>query len=125
VLFATYRGGPEKAVGVDALNFSRGTGDPHLALLKPGLRQFWAPNGSNWGHYESAEAEALGKKAFETADPKLRLEALRALHAKLTEDAIELFVVGDIQPRAMSPKVQGFVAAQNWFQDTTPLSVNP
>lgn len=125
VLYATYRNGPEKAVGVDALNFSRGTGDPHLALLKPGLRQFWAPNGSNWGHYESAEAEALGKKAFETADPKLRLEALRALHAKLTEDAIELFVVGDIQPRAMSPKVQGFVAAQNWFQDTTPLSVNP
>ena len=52
-------------------------------------------------------------------------EALRSLHAKLTEDAIELFVVGDIQPRAMSPKVQGFVAAQNWFQDTTPLSVNP
>jgi len=124
-LYAMYRNGPEKAVGVDALNFSRGTGDPHIALLKPGLRQFWAPNGSNWGHYESSDAETLGKKAFETTDPRKRMEALRALHAKLTEDAIELFVVGDVQPRAMSPKVQGFVAAQNWFQDTTPISVNP
>ncbi|SDY33476.1 ABC-type transport system, substrate-binding protein [Variovorax sp. YR266] len=124
-LYAAVRGGPEKNPGVDALNFSRGTGDPHLALLKPGLRQFWAPNGSNWGHYESAEAEALGKQAFEEPDPKKRLVVLQKLNAKLTDDAIELFVTGDVQPRAMSPKVQGFVASQNWFQDTTLISVNP
>jgi peptide/nickel transport system substrate-binding protein len=124
-LYATYRSGPEKSPGVDALNFSRGTGDPHLALLKPGLRQFWAPNGSNWGHYESAKAEAIGKQAFEEKDPKKRIASLQAMNAQLTEDAIELFVVGDVQPRAMSAKVKGFVASQNWFQDTTLISVLP
>ncbi len=124
-LYAAYRNGPEKNPGVDALNFSRGTGDPHLALLKPGLRQFWSPNGSNWGHYESAKAEALGKQAFEEKDPKKRIATLQALNGQLTEDALELFVVGDVQPRAMTSKVKGYVASQNWFQDTTLISVDP
>jgi hypothetical protein len=33
--------------------------------------------------------------------------------------------VHDLNPRAMSPKVQGFVQAQSWFQDLTRASVTP
>jgi hypothetical protein len=28
-----------------------------------------------------------------------------------------------VNPRAMTPKVKGFVQAQNWFQDFSPVSV--
>ena len=37
--------------------------------------------------------------------------------------AIMLFVTHDLNPRALSPKVKGFVQAQSWFQDLTPIEV--
>ena len=40
-------------------------------------------------------------------------------------DAPELFIVHDLNPRALSPKLSGFVQAQSWFQDLTPIVVNP
>jgi hypothetical protein len=36
-----------------------------------------------------------------------------------------IFVVHDLNPRAMSPKVKGFVQAQSWFQDLTRVSITP
>jgi peptide/nickel transport system substrate-binding protein len=34
-----------------------------------------------------------------------------------------LFVTHDLNPRALSPKLKGFVQAQSWFQDMTPIVV--
>ena len=34
-----------------------------------------------------------------------------------------LFIVHDLNPRAMSTKVQGFVSAQSWFNDLTLVSM--
>ena len=34
-----------------------------------------------------------------------------------------LFIVHDLNPRAMSRKVTGFVSAQSWFQDLTLVSM--
>jgi peptide/nickel transport system substrate-binding protein len=31
----------------------------------------------------------------------------------------------DVGPRAMSRAVEGFVQAQSWFQDFSPVRVNP
>ncbi|RAI44085.1 hypothetical protein [Rhodoplanes roseus] len=39
------------------------------------------------------------------------------------DDALWLMVTHDVNPRAMSPKVKGFVQAQNWFQDFSPISM--
>ena len=36
-----------------------------------------------------------------------------------------IFVAHDLNPRAMSPKVKGFVQAQSWFQDLTPVTLSP
>jgi len=36
-----------------------------------------------------------------------------------------IFVVHDLNPRAMSSKVEGFVQAQSWFQDLTPVRIAP
>jgi peptide/nickel transport system substrate-binding protein len=36
-----------------------------------------------------------------------------------------IFLVRDLNPRAMAPKVEGLVQAQSWFQDLTPVSRVP
>ena len=45
------------------------------------------------------------------------------LHELEGKQAVMIFVVHDLNPRAMSPKVQGFVQAQSWFQDLTRVRV--
>ena len=45
--------------------------------------------------------------------------AVGKLHAMVVEDAPWLFVVHDLNPRALSPKVKGFVQPQSWFVDLT------
>jgi hypothetical protein len=38
-------------------------------------------------------------------------------------DALFLFVGHDLNARAMSRRVRGFVQAQNWFQDFGPIAM--
>ena len=59
---------------------------------------------------------------FDTAK---RTELLTRLHEMMNEEAVMIFVAHDLNPRAMSPKVKGFVQAQSWFQDLTPVTVAP
>ena len=84
---------------------------------------YWAPVGPNWGHYAHPDGEKLVEKIFHEFDPAKQLALLIALHELLGRDAMMNFVVHDLNPRAMSPKVQGFVQAQSWFQDLTTVSV--
>jgi hypothetical protein len=56
---------------------------------------------------------------------KKRLALLTQLHEFEGREALMIFVVHDLNPRALSPKVQGFVQAQSWFQDLTSVSVTP
>ena len=84
----------------------------------------WAPLGSNWGHYYSDASEALITQAFNEFDPAKREPILERMHEKMVEDAVMLWVVHDINPRALSPKVKHFVQAQSWFQDMTPITVD-
>jgi peptide/nickel transport system substrate-binding protein len=119
------RGGVEKFPDIDGLNQSRAVLDPEAAMLRTASKKFWTPNGANWGHYYTPETEALVEQAFTTFELAPRMQALTKLHEKLTEDAFMLFVVHDLNPRALSPKVKGFVQAQNWFQDMTPITLAP
>jgi len=109
----------------DGLNFSRGLLDPVNAIIKLVGRAYWAPAGSNWGHYENAQSEALINDFFNEFDEEKRLALLTQLHEFEGRDAVMIFVVHDLNPRALSPKVQGFLQAQSWFQDLTPVSVAP
>jgi hypothetical protein len=56
-------------------------------------------------------------------DPEVQLRAVQRAHEKFVNDALFLFVAHDVGPRAMSPKVKGFVQAQSWYQDFSPVSV--
>ena len=119
------RSGVPKYPNIDGMNASRGLLDPVSAIIKPVSTAYWSPAGSNWGHFGTPEADALVKQIFEEFDAGKRMALLTKLHEYESEQALMIFVVHDLNPRALSPKVHGFVQAQNWFQDLTPISVSP
>ena len=83
----------------------------------------WAPKGANWGHYSNPEIDKLVTEIFAEFDTQKRLKLLEQMNERMNEEAIMIFVAHDLNPRAMSPKVRGFIQAQSWFQDLTPVSV--
>jgi peptide/nickel transport system substrate-binding protein len=54
-----------------------------------------------------------------------RLALPTKLNEMMNEEAALIFVAHDLNPRGLSPKVHGFVQAQSWFQDLTPVGVEP
>ncbi len=124
-LLNVYRAGADKYPDLDGLNFSRGLLDPVSAIIKLAGKAYWSPNGSNWGHYSDPTSEQLIDQIFHEFDPAKQLALLTKLHEFEGEQAMMIFVVHDLNPRAMSPKVHGFVQAQSWFQDLTPVTVSP
>ena len=83
----------------------------------------FAPNGFNFEQWKDEQFdEAL--KTIETAtDPKAVSAAYRKAHERLVDNPPWLYIVHDLNPRAMSPKVKGFVSPQSWFVDLTLVSV--
>jgi peptide/nickel transport system substrate-binding protein len=107
----------------DAVNFSSGATDP-LSFTKSNMYAFRTPLGSNWGWYSSPEMEEMGKKILSSFDPAEQDKLVTQMHEFVVKDARSLFIVSDLNPRAMSPKVKGFVQAQSWFQDITPITID-
>ncbi len=50
--------------------------------------------------------------------------AYKAAHERLVDNPLWLFIVHDLNPRAMSKKIKGFVSAQSWFLDLTLVSMD-
>ena len=67
--------------------------------------------------------DAQFAKVYETFDQTQQDTLLRTIHEKIVDDALFLFAAHDLNPRGLSPKVHGFVQAQNWSQDLTPISM--
>jgi ABC-type transport system substrate-binding protein len=119
------RAGVDKYPDVNAINVSRQTQDPFNALIRHVWTGAWAPKGSNWGHYSNPAVDKLVDSILSEFDVDKRLALLTKLHETMNEEAVLIFVAHDVNPRALSPKVQGFVQAQSWFQDLTPVTVSP
>jgi ABC-type transport system substrate-binding protein len=119
------RGGVEKFPDVHGVNISRALLDPVVAIMKPVAKAYWSPAGANWGHFFAEDTEKLVGEIFNEFDDAKRMAMLTRLHELENEHAIMIFVVHDLNPRATSPKIKGFVQAQNWFQDMTQISVDP
>ncbi len=117
------REGVDEHKDVHAINISRSLLDPYNALFRHVWTGAWAPKGSNWGHFSNPEVDKLIADAFSEFDTAKRLALLTKLNEKMNEEAVLIFVAHDLNPRALSPKVKGFVQAQSWFQDLTPVSV--
>ncbi len=116
--------GASKYPQYDGINFSSGATDPD-GFMKSVLTMFQAPNGSNWGGYSNPEVDKLGQQLLATFDPDEQTKLTGKMHELVVADAARLFIVSDLNPRALSPKLSGFVQAQSWFQDITPIVVAP
>lgn len=124
-LLANWRAGAKDAStdGAQSTNSSYFSQDPFTALMRHIDSRLVAPKGTNWGYYSNPEADALIDQIRTTFDPAEQLDAIQSLHELYVDNALFLFVAHDVAPRAMAPEVQGFVQAQNWFQDLTPVTI--
>jgi len=119
------REGVDKHPDTSSINVSRGSQDPFNALIRHVWTGAWAPKGANWGHYSNPAVDQLVDDILAEFDTTKRFVLLTKLNELMNEEAVMIFVAHDLNPRALSPKVHGFVQAQSWFQDLTPVTVAP
>ena len=115
--------GVEKFPQYDAINFSLAVIDPLSGFIKHITTSNKAPVGLNWGGYSNPEIDRLADEALATFDPDAQAKVLQRMHEIVVADAQRVFIVHDLNPRALSPKLKGFVQAQSYFQDLTQISV--
>jgi ABC-type transport system substrate-binding protein len=121
-ILTIYIQGAVKYPQYDAINFSSGATDP-LNYLKTVMSSYKAPNGANWGGYSNAKVDELALRALAIFDEAERDKVIAQVHEATSADAVRLFIVSDLNPRALSPKLKGFIQARSWFQDITPVVV--
>jgi peptide/nickel transport system substrate-binding protein len=119
------RGGPDKFPKIHGINISRAAMDPFYALIRHVAKSQWSPAGGNWGHYEDATVEKIVGEITSEFDEAKRLELIKSLNERMNDQAVMIWVAHDVNPRALSPKLKGFVQSQSWFQDLTPITVSP
>ncbi|MFC1415531.1 ABC transporter substrate-binding protein [Streptacidiphilus cavernicola] len=84
------------------------------------LPLFLGSNSPFWtGHYSDPAVDRLFAAASSSLDQGTRKTDYTQALDRVTQDAPWLFVVNDRDPRALSPKVHGFVQPQSWFLDLT------
>lgn len=109
--------------GAVAMNYSYFVQDPFTAFVRHVESSLVAPRGTNWGYYVEPEMDALLAAARNAFEPQAQLAALQRVHEKFVDDQLFLMVTHDVNARAMSPKVKGFVQAQNWFQNFSGITM--
>jgi ABC-type transport system substrate-binding protein len=109
--------------GAHGVNVSYTTQDPYSAFTRFLRSDLHAPAGVNFGYYNDPEMDKLLAQAQLAFDAKERDAILSKVHTKMVDDALFVWVVHDVGPRAISPKVKGFVQARNWFQSLSTVTV--
>jgi peptide/nickel transport system substrate-binding protein len=124
-LRARRRGGVELPdnKGADGINNSWSFTDPDIGLIGTAWSKMRPPGGYNWGGFSDAVADDLAARAKVEFDHGKQDALLAQLHARIVDQAMWIWVVHDLNPRALGPKVTGYVEAQSWFQDLTPVHV--
>ena len=110
--------------GCTAINFSYAAQDPYSAFTRLLKSSLAAPAGANWGFYADPAMDAMFEQVYTEFDSAKQDTILRTIHEKIVDDALFLFAAHDLNPRTLSPKVHGFVQAQSWFQDLTPIRLS-
>ena len=110
--------GPQSR-GVDAVNISLAHGTEFSRFTTFFLSSTFPPNGFNWANWKNPEFDALVDQIEKSSGPEEIATDIRRAHEVIVDDAAWLFIVHDLNPRAMTKHVKGFVSAQSWFQDFT------
>src|SRR6201746_2012368 len=126
-LFTNWRRGVKdpSANGANATNVTYAAMDPFFAMVRFLQSSMAPPVSNNWGFINNPKFDELVTKARQTFDPATRDAVLAELHAASVDDATFLYVAHDVAPRAMSPKIKGFVQPKSWFVDFSPVSMTP
>jgi ABC-type transport system substrate-binding protein len=124
-LVSSWRAGAKHASsrGAHSTNSSYFSQDPFTALIRHLDSALVPPAGTNWGFYVDADMDARFAAIRAAFDPAAQLAAIQRAHEKIVDEALFLFVAHDVAPRALSPRVKGFVQAQNWYQDIVPVTL--
>ncbi|MBI3515421.1 MAG: ABC transporter substrate-binding protein, partial [Proteobacteria bacterium] len=109
--------------GVDALNNSWTYIDPDFGFIGVLESSKISPNGNNWGNVRDPVIDALAVQVREAFEPAEQSRLMAEMHTRMVDEAMWIWVVHDDNPRAMSPKVTGFVQARNWIQDFSPITM--
>jgi peptide/nickel transport system substrate-binding protein len=105
-----------------ALNVAPPTSDP-AQVLRYTSADYTPPKGVAWPAFNDPQYQSALQDMEQAGNPADADAALRRGHERFVDQAPWLFIVHDLNARAMSPKVQGFVQAQSWFQDLSPVSM--
>ncbi|SAI70920.1 extracellular solute-binding protein [Bordetella ansorpii] len=109
--------------GCTAMNISQGPFDPFRAFARILQTNMAAPAGVNWSRFSDPELDKQFAAAQQETDTAKQDAMLAAIHGQVVDRALFLFAAHDLNPRALAPNVKGFVQAQSWFQDLTPISI--
>lgn len=104
--------------GAMALNISSPSSDAGVMARYFASDRF-PPNGFNFPNWRDGAFDAAMMQLAGSTDPQAVAAATRAAHERLVDDPPWLYVVHDLNARAMSPRVTGFVSPQSWFLDLT------
>ena len=125
-LFTNWRKGAkdESARGAHATNVTYAAMDPFFAMIRFLNSKLAPPVSNNWGFINDPEFDKLVAAVRTAFDPAERDKALAALHERSVDEAAFLWVAHDVGPRAMSPKIKGFVQPKSWFVDFSTMTIN-
>ncbi len=108
--------------GALALNISSPSSDAGIMARYFAAANF-SPNGFNFEQWKDDVFEDALKTLAESTDPKVIAEATRKAHERLVDNPPWLYIVHDLNPRAMTRNAKGFVSPQSWFLDMTLVSM--
>ncbi|MGP0093027.1 MAG: ABC transporter substrate-binding protein [Xanthobacteraceae bacterium] len=111
----------DSARGATGLNFSYFIQDPFTGFIRHLQCDLTAPAGTNWGYFCDPAMDKLFEEVRNTFDKEAQTKILQSIHERFVDEALFLMITHDVNARALSPKVKGFVQAQNWFQDFSPI----
>jgi peptide/nickel transport system substrate-binding protein len=81
------------------------------------------PAGNNFEQWKDARFETALDTLSNETDPAIIQASYRAANERLVDDPPWLYIVHDMNPRAFSKRVHGFVPAQSSLTDLTLVSV--
>ncbi len=113
----------ESSRGATGMNYTYFIQDPFTGVIRHLQCSLTPPTGTNWGYYCDPAMDKLFDEVRNTFDAAAQTKIMQKIHEKYVDDAIFLMVTHDVAPRAMTTKVKGFVQAQNWFQDFSPITI--
>jgi peptide/nickel transport system substrate-binding protein len=125
-LFTNWRKGAkdESARGAHATNVTYAAMDPFFAMIRFLDSKMAPPVSNNWGFINDPEFDKLVGAVRVAFDPAERDKALAALHERSVDEAAFLYVAHDVGPRAMTPKIKGYVQPKSWFVDFSSMTIN-